>query len=60
MWEQFSLCRNFIAATEAKGELCAVINEEKYILLNIQISITIQPSCTAILQTQSQCCGAAF
>jgi deoxyribodipyrimidine photolyase-related protein len=26
IWEQLSLCRNFIAATEAKGEICGGIN----------------------------------
>ncbi len=39
MWEQFSLCRNFIAATETKGELCEGINEgETSILANEVLS----------------------
>lgn len=33
MMEQFSLCRNFIAAPETKGGLCGRINEEKIMII---------------------------
>jgi hypothetical protein len=42
MWEQFSLCRNFIAATKTKGELCVRINEEN-IILKLPIFLNKKP-----------------
>jgi len=39
MWEQLTLCRNFIAATETEGELCGRINEEN---ICIYVRIVLQ------------------